>query len=131
MVDSRVEIHLAGDSRPPTAIPVNARVVADVEVTPSSLVLPRSSTAGPVYEAKCICISNGGHSLALSVEDTPEGLSARVVPVEGKSDTQIIHIQADPKRMGGLDPKMPSIVRLRARAGEKTALATIAVFWRE
>jgi hypothetical protein len=76
-VNATFHIHLAGETRRPDAVPVFGRVAPPIEMSPSLLVLPRASSNGPVYSATCLCRSNSGEPLSLTVDSLPPGTDGR------------------------------------------------------
>ncbi|MEX2175707.1 MAG: hypothetical protein WD872_15185 [Pirellulaceae bacterium] len=98
-----VEIHLAGERRAPTLIPVSGRVAGAVEVFPATLVLPRSSSTGPVYFAECFCQSTAGKPLSLAVDSLPADLVAEINPIAGKPYEQVLRIEWKPDREAPAD----------------------------
>lgn len=113
-VDCHVEVHLTDRSSPPTLVAVNGRVVGLVEISPSTVVLPRASDAGPIYVANCICRSTRASPVNLIVDDIPDGISVRVNRIAGKGDSMII-IEWDPLRDREMSRCSVRIVRLTAR----------------
>lgn len=91
---SELEIYLQGEHRPPTVIEVIGRVAGPVDVSPSVIVLPRSSDAGPIYYGECICRSTDGKAFTLTVDSPPAGLSV-VLGVPAADFSQAVRIEWD------------------------------------
>lgn len=118
-LENDVEIYLTGERRPPTLIPVSGRVAGPVEISPSMLVLPRSSGAGKVFFGQCVCRSTAGQPLALTVASVPSGLVAQVEAIEGNPSEQIIRIEWNPADDGDSKPELRRKVELKARVEGK------------
>lgn len=95
-LQTEVAIYLQGESRPPTLIPVNGRVMAPVEVSPSILALPRSSSSGPVYFGQCVCRSSARKPFALNIDSVAEGLLVRVDDAESSASEKVVRIEWEP-----------------------------------
>ncbi len=95
-VDDRVEVYVAGRSFP-TVISVSGKVTAPVEVSPSTVLLPRMSDTGPLYEATCLCRSPEGKSLTLRVESAPADVSVEIANPGGSAAVRRVLVRWNPK----------------------------------
>ncbi len=129
-ISGDIVVHLAGEGGPPTLIPFSGRVASLVEVSPTSLVLPLASGAGPVYHGKCICRSPEGKPLTLTVASVPKGLSTRVETVGGNLSVQIVRIEWDPAQGPGPGQESPRVLRLQAKVGDREVPLAISVHCR-
>jgi len=121
-----LEVHLAGEQRNPDLVHVVGKVVAPIEIMPALLVLPRKSTAGPVYSANSICRSTRGEPLTLTVESAPLGLTAEVLG-DGEPAVRVVRITCDPRKAttsAGADRQR---IRLRAKAGKDEQVLELVV----
>jgi hypothetical protein len=109
-----IQIYL-GDERVPTVIPVSGRVEGPIEVSPATLVLPRASSAGPVYFGQCLCRSTAGKPLAVNIESVPAGISARIETEESVPSQQWIRIEWNPVQDGQDNAGVRRTVRLKTR----------------
>lgn len=98
-LDARVDVFAAGRSEPILAVPVSARAVRSVELTPAVLYLPRGSSTGPVYEGVALCRSNG-NSLSLRVGALPPGITVAVENPSNDTGAVRVSVAGDPKTAG-------------------------------
>ncbi len=124
--DGEVLVYLDDAVRQPDAVLVTGRVVAVVAASPSSLVLPRSSGAGPVYFGECLCRSNTGKPLSLTLDSAPPGVSAVISVVRDNPSIRIVRIEWKPDPDGHV-PEAPQPVRFRACAGDQEMVLEILV----
>jgi hypothetical protein len=115
-VDATVHIHFPGEARKPDHVAVRGRVAAPIELSPSSIVLPRKAASGPLWHADCLCWSNNGQSLTLAVESLIPGLTVQFVN-EGKGDCKTVRITWDSQQSKGIVQGTKFIVRIHAKAG--------------
>lgn len=73
-LDGEIAVYGTKQENPLLIIPVTGQVVPEVEVTPSTLVLPRRSGKELVYQAICLCRSTRAEPLHLQ----PEAVRSRV-----------------------------------------------------
>jgi hypothetical protein len=118
-VNGAVNIHLRDGGRPPTSVPVVGRVLPPIEISPSTLLLPRTSIAGNVFQASCLCRSNEKLPFTLIVEPRNDGLVARVIPVDGNPHTQSLVVEWDPTADGKMSVSESRVVRLKAKVGDR------------
>jgi len=126
-LDTEIEIYLTGDRRPPTAVPVTGRVTGPVEVSPSLLVLPRASEAGPVYSAKCRFRNNEGKTVIVSVGKLPEGLSAQIEDNNGSASERIVEIEWDPQAKLQIGPPVQHKLQFRALVDGKESTLIVPI----
>ncbi len=126
-LDGEVEIYLAGEARPPDAIPVLGRVVECVEVSPSSLVLPRRSGPRLQYWGQVMVSSRDGKPLTVTVQSVPSGMLVEVSPVEGSQIRRLVRIEWKVQDRTGRESVSAARVRLRARVGEEEAPLEVKV----
>ena len=124
---NEIEIYLQGEHRPPTVIEVSGRVAAAVEVSPSNLVLPRASNAGPIYFGECVVRGTDGKAFTLTADSPPAGLSV-VLGTPAADFSQAVHIEWDPAK----DVQRPARgfpkVRLRANIDGTETTIEIGVY---
>lgn len=114
-VTAKAEIHLKGGTRSPDGLDVAGRIAEPIEVTPSSLLLPRVSADGLIYTANCIVRSTDGQALTAVVEQAPPGLTAEALPGEAAS-LRRIRVRWDP-RGGKALAGTKNIVHLKVKTG--------------
>jgi hypothetical protein len=125
--DAEVRIILSGEDRPPDLVPVHGRVAAAVEASPPSLLLPRTSDAGPVYSGSCLCQSLEGKPLTLTLASAPEGLTALIMEGDAGASRRVVQISLDPQRGQSLAGGPPQVIRFRAKAGDREMMLDIPV----
>jgi hypothetical protein len=128
-VNEAVHVHLAGERRDPDAVAVIGKVAAPIEVIPSMLVLPRTSTTGPLYDATCLCRSTNGDPLVLSVDSVPDGLKVEVLD-NGSPQVRMVRVICDPRQGGTPAGGQTRTVRLRAKAGKTETVLALRVLVR-
>ncbi|MGI8979756.1 MAG: hypothetical protein ACR2FY_11080 [Pirellulaceae bacterium] len=126
---NEIEIYLQGEYRPPTVIEVSGRVAAAVEVSPSFLVLPRASEAGPIYFGECVCRSTDGKKFTLTADSPQVGLNVEL-ETPATDSTQGVRIQWDPKMDVDLPPNGQRKVCLRANVEGRETILEVRVFCR-
>jgi len=126
-LESEIEIHLTGEHRPPTRIPVRGRIVAPVEVSPSIIVLPRTSEAGPIYSANCVCTSTSGKAIAVTVDSLPKGLAAEVEETRDDPAQQTVRVEWNPTAESDAKPTSQRTVSLRAVVDDRATKLEIRV----
>jgi|SRR5579883_441683 len=112
-IEERIEIYLTG--RPfPTVVPISGTVLAPVELSPKSLVLPRQSEGKAVYTAKCLCRSSQGKVTEIRTDSCPPDINLDF----GKDNAQVrfITITWNHAHTNANDPSV-RIVRLKAVVG--------------
>lgn len=127
-IQTDIELHLAGEPRPPTLIPVSGRVLGPVEISPSILLLPRSSDAGPVYFGRFVCRSTNGKPIGLSVDSVPQSLTVKVDSETSVELEKTVAIEWDRTKDLGQKMQNPRKVRLRARINGQETIVELPVF---
>jgi hypothetical protein len=125
-VDAAVQVRLSGVSRDPDPIRVIGRISAPVEICPSVISLPRTSSAGPVYEATCIIRSVTGGPVELSIDPTPAGLTVTVLKPEN-ARSQKVQVSWDPKVANESGSPQRQVIRIKAKTGEKEVVLELPV----
>jgi len=100
-VDGKIGVSLDDGDFTPDTVTVSGRVVSAVQASPSSLLLPRSSSSGMLYEATCVCRSMTGKSFRLQVVEVPKGLSSAVTDTPAPSQTVVIRCEGNARSMAG------------------------------
>lgn len=124
-IQGAIAITLQGETRPPHNVSVVGRVAAPIEVSPTLLLLPRTSSSGPVYTATCICRSHNGKPLFVEVDSVPPGLRVELLETNGPC-MRIIQVTAD-KEHNFVTGSGRRAVRLSAKAGEDEAVLEVEV----
>jgi hypothetical protein len=94
-LETEVEIFISGERSAPSLLPVSGRVVGPIEVVPSIIVLPRSTSVGPTFVAHCSCKSVAGTQLALSVQSASDGLTTEIADCDGSECEKRVSIRWD------------------------------------
>lgn len=125
-----IEIYLRGEDRPPTVVEVSGRVAEEVEIVPSTLVLPRIGDTGKVYVAECVCRSTNGKPFTLIADPLPAGLTAQLPMMQQASLTQTVRNGWNPAQdRAPADPHRK--VRLRASINGRETVIEIRVFCKQ
>lgn len=74
------------------AIPFEGRVLPEVELVPSTIILPRISEAGPVYQGRCLFKNSRQNPCSIEVQSAPKGLSVVVSPVPDSPTTYWLQV---------------------------------------
>jgi hypothetical protein len=77
-IHGQIEIIEEGEASPALTVPVGGLVVAAIEFTPPSIVLPRRSERQLVYTSKSVCLGNDGGPFDLKVVKCPPGVQVRL-----------------------------------------------------
>jgi hypothetical protein len=125
-INGKVQVHMAGESRRPRELTVTGKVLAPVEITPSSIVLPRKSADGLVYSAECICRSTRGEPLSLVVDSIPACLKAEILS-EGDAALRVVRITWNPRSKMAPAAGERQRICFRAEAGENHSLVNVDV----
>jgi hypothetical protein len=96
-IDEPVTVHVQGRELTPDSIRIVGRVAPTIEVTPAVIVLPRRSSSGPVYSARCVCRDNKGRPIEVTVDSSPAGVS--VVPLARSSPAVPVEVTISPGRI--------------------------------
>ncbi len=125
-VSAAIQIHLAGEARQPDEIRVLGTVVAPIEISPSSLFLPRQSADGPVYSATCLCRSTNGEPVALEVVAVPPDLTVELVG-QDEAPMRLFRVTWNPDRCAASAGPQRRLVRFKARDGEQESALELPV----
>jgi hypothetical protein len=127
-INAAVALHVAGPERAPNEVRVVGRVTARIEVSPPTLVLPRSSREGPVYSATCVVKSGDGKPISVTVDSCPPHLTV-TGPAAGQDPSPIaaLTVVLDPKALGTATRDGDRPVRLRCRAGDHESVVELRV----
>jgi hypothetical protein len=123
-------IEVAGREGKPDSLPVVGKVAALFEMSPSLIVLPRSSNNGPIYSATCVCRGIAGKPLSLTVDTSPQGMTAKVLP-ESASGERTVEIAWDPKSGGDNASGQRQIIRFRAKDEVNEAVVDLPIILRK
>jgi hypothetical protein len=126
LVKAAVQIHLAGEARDPDEIPVMGRVAAPMELSPSTLFLPRQSADGPIYSATCICRSTSGQTVNLDVVAIPPGIVVELVG-KGDSPSRLFRVTWRPDRNDASTGSQRRLIRLKASDGDHQSFLELPV----
>jgi len=90
-------IEVVGDSEnhPALAVHLTAVVMPKFQLRPESIVLPRMSNAGPVYQGFSICKASSGKPLKVCVAEVPPGLIVGVNSHEANKSMCNVCIQCE------------------------------------
>jgi hypothetical protein len=125
VVNSEVTIHLAGHDRERATVAVIGRITSPIEMFPSSIVLPRESTAGPVYSGECLIRSTSGEPVTVSAESVPTGLSVTIAESNTPAERSV-RVGWDAKAPAS-PPDRKLMVRFRARSGSHESLLELPI----
>jgi hypothetical protein len=127
-IDGEVNLHLAGAERPPDAIRVFGRVADAIDLSPSALVLPRSSPEGLIYTTNCIVRSTEGKLITVAVDSCPPHLSVKI-PSSGQEPVAcaIITVTLDPNSPSLAAKERDNPIRLRCRMGDTESVVELRV----
>lgn len=125
-INSTVLIEVAGREKRPDELPVVGTVAALFEMSPSVIVLPRSTSSGRVYSAKCFCRSISSKPVALTVDSLPAGVTAKVLS-ETVAGERAVEIVWDPQ--AGKEQKLGQrqTIRFRAKDGVNEAVVEFPI----
>ena len=113
-VDETVIFQINGEPTNLKHIPVTGQVVREIEVQPSSLILPRRSPKGLIYSGDCVCRETAKKQISLRAISSPAGLSVELLPVGADLSEQIVRITWDPKTKENAPDDSSKSVRLCA-----------------
>jgi hypothetical protein len=125
-VNAAVQVHLAGEKREPDLVTVVGTVAAPIEISPSLVILPRSSASGPIYTVTCICLSTLGQPLTVSADSLPAGITAEFLE-GGSTKARRVRITWDPTRGKPHPAGRRESLRFRARAGDYETVLKLEV----
>jgi hypothetical protein len=120
-----LEIFLSDEQRPPDRVRLVAEVVPLVEAVPPKIILPRTSTKGPLFSAECLCQTNDGTPLKLALTKGSADLSVSMSAIAGKPDRKLIHINCK-QVASGPTPQVYNL-HFQAHAGDAPCLVDIPI----
>lgn len=127
-LDGVIQVFLAGESRRPDTIDVSGRVCDCVEISPSSLILPRYSENGPLFWAKCLLKSMNDKPLhVLLVEPLPRDVSVEIPSAEERKAEKVVVIKWTPPPDDTVDERSVKLVRLRVAVGDEKRTVEVEV----
>jgi hypothetical protein len=126
-LDGQLQIYLAGEDRTPDSLMVRGRVIGVMEASPSTVVLPRHSSAGMLYYADVSFRSADAKPLSLTVESVTHGLTVRGLPGGDNGGTQKMRIEWHPEKDGSAALEDSKLVRIRGRVGGAESVVPIRV----
>jgi hypothetical protein len=121
------KVKCAGQDTPALSIPFSAIIVPRFELVPASLLLPRLSGTGPIYEGKCLCRSWAGKELRLRPSVVPPGIIVKVEQRSGKREQASVTVMTG---RNSIPYKGTDNVQLLVSDGDTEAMLTLPVsFW--
>jgi hypothetical protein len=128
VLNAHIDVKCAGQEKPGMTIPVSAIVVPKFELVPGSLLLPRVSSTGPIYEGKCLCRSWTGKELRLKPFLVPRGIVVTIEKSIANNEQALVTVKAG---NNDVPNKGTDSVVLFASDGETGAVLTLPVsFWK-
>ncbi len=127
-IEGNVQVQVSGRNRP-ASIPVFGEVVSDFQVTPSSLLLPKMSGRGPLYQADCLCRSRKNAPMTVSLAQADDGLKVELLPDQNEPDCRTVRITLDEKSLKSR-MEFPKKIKLMARADDAEEPLEIRVYCR-
>ncbi len=113
-----VLITLTGESRKQDEFVVMGRVLPNITVSPSHLAFPRNSSTGPLYQADCVCTSQNGKPLSVTVAAAPPGITVEINSGSAGSGKVVVRVKCD-KDLDLARFRGTSVpIQLRAQAGD-------------
>jgi hypothetical protein len=123
-----LSVSIATESRQGAVIPLLGRVTPVVEVTPSSLVLPRRSGAGPIYFGSCVCRSTTGQPLTVTVDTAPAGIGVQLTRAKSNPTLVFVRIEWLPGKEEEPAAAVARHVRLRSKTGGGEATLDVPIY---
>lgn len=126
-LSGEIEIHLAGENRPPDKVSVSGQAVGPVVVSPDSLVLPRHIGDRLEYTGKIMVRGRTGLPVTVSTESAPAELSVEVEPAGAVTELRIVNVTwRSPRRI--LDSSTKRVqFQLRINSGDSDDIHSIQV----
>lgn len=121
-------LHLADSERKPDVVRVIGRVVPPIEISPPTVVLPRSSPEGLVYAANCLLRSADGKPLSVVVEDCPSHLAVTAPGPHAQPSAAVtltVSVNEAALRQGAVGGDYT--VKLRCRVGDQESVEELRV----
>jgi hypothetical protein len=129
-LESNVFLFENGNAQPILTIPITGAILPRVLVTPSTIVLPRTTGDGVVYEATCLCRSTEKKPVQLSLEKAPNGMAVTFLDDTKKSAMKLIKVSWPPTEGKASHGQASEQIRLRATIGEQVENVEIRVIRR-
>jgi hypothetical protein len=127
-IEGLLDFYLAGNERTPDQMRVIGRIIAPVEISPSKVILPRSSSEGMVYRMNFLIRSNNGKPLSISVVSCPTYLTTVIIsPDEQPSPSKLLTVTLDPHSSALTKESLNKAIRLSCRNGETESEIEIPV----
>jgi hypothetical protein len=116
LLDENVSIHVVGQAKKSNEIRVFGKIIAPFEIVPGSLLLPRQSDGGPLWDATAICSSNRHQPFSLSAASVPSGLR---VEISAEKDTgrRIVRVICNPTDSSAHAKEERHVLQLKAKEG--------------
>jgi hypothetical protein len=130
-LETNISLFEYGNARPILTIPLTGVILPRVLVTPSTIVLPRTTGDGLAYEATCLCRSMEEKPVQLSLEKAPLGMTVTVLDDAKKSAMKLIKVSWPPPEGNASHGQESEQIRLRATIGERVENVEIRVIRRE
>ena len=124
-VNATLSLQLVEGRATPDAVRVTGRVLASVEVSPSSLVLPRSSPEGKVYTANCQVRSTSGLPLTIEVVSCPNYLAVTTHASEANEALSLLTVELDSKAV--VIRPITGTIRVRCHTAQQEVILEITV----
>src|SRR5207248_1397211 len=103
-------------------------VVGEVEVSPSTIMLPRVSNVGLRYSCDCLCRSTRGEDLSLTLEKAPSGISARVLTRrENSRSLVVVELELSPSWPRNHTRVEEERIHFRAQVGNRVTSVDIPI----
>jgi hypothetical protein len=128
--EETVSVLEEGNDQPILQIPVHARVATQVQVAPSTLVLPIMSTEGPVFVATVICSASPDKQLDVQIVASPAHCVAKLETEASTPARKAVIIDAAAR--AGTTSEVPSHeeLRLRCAVSGREEIVTIPITFR-
>ena len=124
-VSGEIACHSAGSLEPFLRIPVRGEIVTAVRLTPATVVLPRQSEKGRVYNATVVCRSEAKVPIHLEVDSVPEPFLVRTERIDSSSFTVRIHLESRRRTESEVEEKHE--IRFRAAVNGEVVPVALTV----
>jgi hypothetical protein len=94
-VQGAISAYCDGREQPVVLIPVSARVLPLVQLSPQELFLPRASSAGPMYTATCVCRTALMQPLKLALRDASADITVNIKDFADDVSGKFLEIDAN------------------------------------
>jgi hypothetical protein len=126
-IEALVSVYLDEAGREPDTFRVSGRAVGIVDVLPSIVVLPRFSDGGPLFTARCICLSESGAPLEILPTKIPVELAVRVSPADATRTRQVLEFEWKADKRRQISDTVVRTAEFRARSNDREATFEISV----